>query len=62
MSENDIGRCSSTTVLGPSNAIGSDVVMEPFQNAADREVKLLCGAPEEERTEIAPIETEGKQT
>lgn len=36
--------------------------MEPFQNAADREVKLLCGAPEEERTGIAPIETEGKQT
>jgi Kef-type K+ transport system membrane component KefB len=37
---------------------GADLVLEPFQDAADRAVDLLCGAPEEERTEIPPIETE----
>ncbi|MEX0707694.1 MAG: cation:proton antiporter [Woeseia sp.] len=40
---------------------GADIVLEPFQDAADRAVDLLCGAPEEERTEIPPIETEDKQ-
>lgn len=43
-------------------ASGADMVLEPFQDAADRAVDLLCGAPEEERTEIPPIETEDKQT
>ena len=42
-------------------ASGADLVLEPFQDAADRAVDLLCGAPEEERTEIPPIETEEKQ-
>lgn len=42
-------------------AAGADMVLEPFQDAADRAVDLLCGAPEEERTEIPSIETEGKQ-
>jgi Trk K+ transport system NAD-binding subunit len=42
-------------------ASGADVVLEPFQDAADRAVELLCGAPEEERTEIPYLETEGRQ-
>jgi Kef-type K+ transport system membrane component KefB len=41
-------------------AAGADIVLEPFQDAADRAVELLCGAREEERTEIPPIETEGR--
>ncbi|HEY9056220.1 MAG TPA: cation:proton antiporter [Aurantimonas sp.] len=40
---------------------GADIVLEPFQDAADRAVDLLSGAPEEDRTEIPPIETEEKQ-
>ena len=42
-------------------ASGADLVLEPFQDAADRAVDLLCGAPEEERTEIPTIESEEKQ-
>jgi Kef-type K+ transport system membrane component KefB len=42
-------------------AAGADIVLEPFQDAADRAVEILCGAPEEERTEFPAIETEGKQ-
>ena len=42
-------------------ASGADVVLEPFQDAADRAVDLLCGAPEEDRTEIPHIETEDVQ-
>ncbi|MEF2550125.1 cation:proton antiporter [Aurantimonas sp. A2-1-M11] len=42
-------------------ASGADLVLEPFQDAADRAVDLLCGAPEEERTEIPSIETEVRQ-
>ncbi|WP_241503771.1 cation:proton antiporter [Ferruginivarius sediminum] len=40
---------------------GADMVLEPFQDAADRAVDLLCGGPEIERTEIPQIETEEKQ-
>ncbi|MAM11637.1 MAG: sodium:proton exchanger [Rhizobiaceae bacterium] len=40
---------------------GADIVLEPFQDAADRAVELLSGAPEEGRTEIPSIETEEKQ-
>ncbi|MFP4328544.1 MAG: cation:proton antiporter [Paracoccaceae bacterium] len=40
---------------------GADLVLEPFQDAADRAVDLLCGAPEQDRTEIPPIESEGKE-
>ena len=39
---------------------GADLVLEPFQDAADRAVDILCGGAEEERTEIPMIETEGK--
>ncbi|MGI3212607.1 cation:proton antiporter [Roseovarius tibetensis] len=42
-------------------AAGADLVLEPFQDAADRAAELLCGAPEAERTEIPYIETEGKE-
>jgi hypothetical protein len=36
------------------------MVPEPFQDAADRAVELLCGAQVEERTKIPEIETEGR--
>jgi Kef-type K+ transport system membrane component KefB len=39
---------------------GADTVLEPFQDAADRAVELLCGAAAEDRTEIPEIETEGR--
>lgn len=39
---------------------GADMVLEPFQDAADRAVELLCGAAEEERTDIPEIATEGR--
>ncbi|MFP4538370.1 MAG: cation:proton antiporter [Dichotomicrobium sp.] len=40
---------------------GADIVLEPFQDAADRAVELLSGAQEEQRTEIPQIETEEMQ-
>lgn len=42
-------------------AAGADLVLEPFQDAADRAVDMLCGGAEEERTEIPSIDTEEKQ-
>lgn len=42
-------------------ASGADLVLEPFQDAADRAVELLCGAPEKERTEFPSIGSEEKQ-
>ncbi|MCO6440777.1 MAG: cation:proton antiporter [Nitrococcus mobilis] len=42
-------------------ASGTDTVLEPFQDAADRTVDLLGGGEPKERTEIPQIETEGKQ-
>jgi Kef-type K+ transport system membrane component KefB len=39
---------------------GVDLVLEPFQDAADRAVDLLCGATEEERTEFPEIAAEGR--
>lgn len=41
---------------------GADLVLEPFQDAADRAVELLCGAPEEERTQIPTITSEEPQS
>jgi len=38
---------------------GVDLVLEPFQDAADRAVDLLCGATGEERTEFPTISAEG---
>lgn len=40
---------------------GANIVLEPFQDAADRAVELLCGATEEERTEIPLIDSEDKE-
>ena len=42
-------------------ASGADIVLEPFQDAADRAVELLCGAPEEDRTDIPSIDSEEYQ-
>jgi Kef-type K+ transport system membrane component KefB len=39
---------------------GVDMVLEPFQDAADRAVDLLCGATQEERTEFPKIAAEGR--
>lgn len=39
-------------------AMGADLVIEPFQDAADRAVELLTGADLEEHIEIPAIETE----
>jgi Kef-type K+ transport system membrane component KefB len=41
---------------------GADLVLEPFQDAADRAVELLCGAAEEQRTEFPEIAAEGRET
>lgn len=41
---------------------GADMVLEPFQDAADRAVDLLCGGEAEARTEIPEIATEGRAT
>jgi Kef-type K+ transport system membrane component KefB len=43
-------------------AAGADLVLEPFQDAADRAVELLCGAAAEERTEIPEIAAEDRLT
>jgi Kef-type K+ transport system membrane component KefB/voltage-gated potassium channel Kch len=38
---------------------GVDLVLEPFQDAADRAVELLCGAEPVERIDVPPIAAEG---
>ena len=43
-------------------ASGADVVLEPFHDAADRAVELLCGAESEERLAIPAIESEERET
>jgi Kef-type K+ transport system membrane component KefB len=40
---------------------GVDLVLEPFQDAADRAVQLLCGAAGEERTAFPEIAAEGRE-
>ena len=39
---------------------GVDLVLEPFQDAADRAVELLCGATAEQRTTFPEIAAEGR--
>ncbi|MFN4154692.1 MAG: cation:proton antiporter [Paracoccaceae bacterium] len=39
---------------------GADTVLEPFQDAADRAVELLCGASAQDRTDIPEIQAEGR--
>jgi Kef-type K+ transport system membrane component KefB len=41
-------------------AAGVDLVLEPYQDAADRAVDLLCGAADEERTDFPEIAAEGR--
>ena len=41
---------------------GADMVLEPFQDAADRAVELLTGAATAERTDIPEISSEGRMT
>jgi len=40
------------------HAAGADIVLEPFQDAADRAVELLCGAASEERIKFPAIPSE----
>lgn len=47
---------------GVLSGSGVNLVLEPFQDAADRAAELLCGAEEEERTEIPEIASEGRAT
>lgn len=42
-------------------AYGADLVLRPFQDAADRAVDLLCGDRGKERTEIPEIATEERR-
>jgi len=42
-------------------AAGAQVVLEPFQDAAERAVELLTGAPGAPRAEFPAIDTEGKR-
>ena len=39
---------------------GADMVIEPFQDAADRAVEMLCGAAPEERTSFPEISCEAR--
>jgi hypothetical protein len=48
-------------VVAPSKSRKAELVLDPFQYPADRAVEPLCGAPEEKRTEIPPIGTEGEE-
>ncbi|MFN4282879.1 MAG: cation:proton antiporter [Alphaproteobacteria bacterium] len=43
-------------------ASGADIVLQPFQDAADRAVDLLTGGAQLERTVIPEIESEGKDS
>jgi hypothetical protein len=42
------------------SALGANIVLEPFQDAADRAVDLLSGGERLERMSIPDIETEEK--
>jgi hypothetical protein len=37
------------------------LVLEPFQQAADRAVELLCGATEDQRAEFPEFAAEGRK-
>jgi voltage-gated potassium channel Kch len=49
-------------VVSPVPVHPTDIVLEPFQDAADRAVDLLTGGEQMERTAIPGIETEEKIT
>ncbi|MGF1526784.1 MAG: cation:proton antiporter [Candidatus Competibacterales bacterium] len=40
---------------------GANIVLEPFQDAADRAIEILCGSPQRERWEIPTLQTEERQ-
>ncbi len=57
----------AVTAHGSGDAVvlteaGAQLVLEPFQDAADRSVELLCGATEEQRTTFPEIASEGRET
>lgn len=41
---------------------GADLVLEPFQDAADRAVELISGSPQQARFQIPLIESEEQQS
>ncbi|MBR2656019.1 MAG: cation:proton antiporter [Loktanella sp.] len=41
---------------------GADLVLEPFQDAADRAADLICGGKREDRTDFPAISSEQEQT
>jgi Kef-type K+ transport system membrane component KefB len=60
------GRVAAASHSTPESDVlfrsGADLVLEPFQDAADRAVELLTGALAEERTEIPEIAAEGRMS
>ncbi|HEV2554280.1 MAG TPA: cation:proton antiporter [Bosea sp. (in: a-proteobacteria)] len=58
------GRIAVTSHAAPESATllsaGADVILEPFQDAADRAVDLLCDGAAEARIEIPQIASEGR--
>lgn len=56
------GRIAATSHHAPDTrlllASGADLILEPFQDAADRALEMLCGMPAGERTAIPPIAAE----
>jgi voltage-gated potassium channel Kch len=56
------GRIALTSLSRTDNeallAAGADIVLEPFQDAADQAVEVLIGGAARERTEIPPIAAE----
>ncbi|MES2542551.1 MAG: NAD-binding protein, partial [Pseudomonadota bacterium] len=60
------GRIAAASHSGGDSEVlfgaGVDLVLEPFQDAADRAVELLSGAVTEERTDFPEIAAEGRAT
>jgi Kef-type K+ transport system membrane component KefB len=42
-------------------ASGADIVLEPFQDAADRAVDIICGGKEEDQTDLPSVKSEERQ-
>jgi hypothetical protein len=59
------GRMAAASHSGSDTEVlfgaGVELVLEPFQDAADRAVELLCGAAGKERTAFPEIAAEGRQ-
>jgi hypothetical protein len=54
-------RCVAPSVkIARLCAAATNLVLKPFQEAADRVVDLLCGGPKMERKQIFAIESEVK--